>query len=187
MTKLTGLVLCTTLLLSTAVIAADPPDRAAEIEQVRRVVDAAIGWALPTKNRELGLGVMAHDPDFFIFHPNAAGTVVGYDAFESLFDRALMNPAFKATGYEIRDLRVNLSRGLDVAWFSAVLDDCGEWNGKPSCWRDTRWTGVLEKRDGRWVVVQMHFSFPSEQCAAAKEPEGAAEDPPPQATPPAQG
>jgi hypothetical protein len=36
---------------------------------------------------------------------------------------------------------------------------CGEWNGKPSCWKDTRWTGVLEKREGRWVIVQMHFSF----------------------------
>ena len=21
------------------------------------------------------------------------------------------------------------------------------------------WTGVLEKRDGRWVTVQQHFSF----------------------------
>ena len=32
-------------------------------------------------------------------------------------------------------------------------------DGQPGCWQDTRWTGVLEKRDGRWVIMQMHFSF----------------------------
>jgi hypothetical protein len=26
-----------------------------------------------------------------------------------------------------------------------------------------RWTGTLEKRDGKWVIVQMHFSFSTEQ------------------------
>jgi len=24
---------------------------------------------------------------------------------------------------------------------------------------NTRWTGVLEKRKEKWVIVQMHFSF----------------------------
>ena len=26
-------------------------------------------------------------------------------------------------------------------------------------WKNTRWTGVLEKREGRWVMAQQHFSF----------------------------
>ena len=30
---------------------------------------------------------------------------------------------------------------------------------RPASWEDTRWTGVLEKRDGRWVMVQQHFSI----------------------------
>jgi ketosteroid isomerase-like protein len=56
-------------------------------------------------------------------------------------------------------MRINISNSGDVAWYSAILDDFGEWNGKPTAWRNTRWTGVLEKRDERWVIVQMHFSF----------------------------
>jgi len=35
-----------------------------------------------------------------------------------------------------------------VAWFSAIVDDCYIWDGEPGCWKDTRWTGVVEKRDG---------------------------------------
>jgi hypothetical protein len=33
-------------------------------------------------------------------------------------------------------------------------------------WKDTRWTGVLEKRNGKWLIVQMHFSFASDKVAA---------------------
>ena len=73
-----------------------------------------------------------------------------------------MHPEFKATGSDIRDLRVNLSKSGDVAWYSCILDDFGEFKGRPYAWKNTRWTGVLEKRDGRWVIVQMHFSFASD-------------------------
>jgi len=33
------------------------------------------------------------------------------------------------------------------------------WAGKPANWENARWTGVLENRDGRWQIVQQHFSF----------------------------
>jgi ketosteroid isomerase-like protein len=135
-----------------------PPDpKAGEKAEIARAIDASIGWAM-TKDRPLLESVIAHGPDLFIFHPGADDTVVGWDAFVPNFD-FWMNPAFRATRYEVRDLRINLSRSGDVAWWSAILDDCGEWQGKPGCWKDTRWTGVLEKRDGRWQIVQMHFSF----------------------------
>jgi ketosteroid isomerase-like protein len=124
---------------------------------IEKAIHASIGWAL-TKDRALLESVLSHDPSFFIFHPDSKTTVVGWEAMAGLL-AFWMDPRFKATSYEIRDLRINLSRSGDVSWFSAILDDCGEWDGRPSCWKDTRWTGVLEKRDGAWVIVQMHFSF----------------------------
>jgi ketosteroid isomerase-like protein len=127
---------------------------------IEKAIHASIGWAL-TKDRALLESVLSHDAGLFIFHPDSKSTVVGWEPMERLF-AVWMDPRFKATRYEIRDLRINLSRAGDASWFSAILDDCGEWNGKPSCWRDTRWTGVLEKRDGRWIIVQMHFSFASD-------------------------
>ena len=33
----------------------------------------------------------------------------------------------------------------------------------PGCWKDTRWTGVLERRNGEWLIVQMHFSFAADK------------------------
>jgi hypothetical protein len=42
------------------------------------------------------------------------------------------------------------------------LDDINEWKDKPANWENTRWTGVVEKREGKWRVVQQHFSFAAE-------------------------
>lgn len=141
-----------------------PPD-AADRAQIERVVRASIGWAL-TKDKDLLFECMAQDSGFFIFHPDSKGTIVGFEAFRALADEVFMDPRFQAKGFEIRDLRIHLSRGGDVAWFSALLDDRGEWDGRDVSWKDARWTGVLERRAGKWVIAQMHFSLASDVVAA---------------------
>jgi ketosteroid isomerase-like protein len=135
---------------------------AAEKAKVAQAIHDSIEWPYPEKNPERLYSTIAKDASFFIFHPDSKSTIVGFDAFQNLVESLFMKPGFKPTGSDIRDLRVNLSRSGEVAWFSAILDDFGEDNGKPYAWRNTRWTGVLEKREGRWLIVQMHFSFASD-------------------------
>jgi hypothetical protein len=55
------------------------------------------------------------------------------------------------------------SRDGNVAWYSCYLDDISEWDGQKGGWRNVRWTGVLERREGKWLIMQMHFSFPVER------------------------
>ena len=152
------------LLAATLSPANGQPGRKSERAVVEQAVRDSIGWAL-TKDRPLLEGIIAHDADLFIFHPDSKSTVVGWDAFARNFS-TWMDPRFKATSFDVRDLRITFSRSADVSWFSAVLDDLAEWDGKPTGWKDTRWTGVLEKRDGNWVIVQMHFSFASDRAPA---------------------
>jgi ketosteroid isomerase-like protein len=130
---------------------------------VERTIRDSIGWAL-TKDRPLLERIIAQDADLVIVNPDSTW-VVGWEAFARNF-AFWMDDRFKATSFDVRDLRVTFSRRGDVAWFSAMLDDLGEWNGKPTGWKDTRWTGVLEKRAGRWIIVQMHFSFASNRAAS---------------------
>jgi len=125
---------------------------------VEQCIQDAIGWAL-TKDIDRLFSIVAQDEDFFIFHPDSKSTIVGFPAFKRMGERSWMSDSFKATDYAIREFRLNFSRSGDVAWYSCMLDDHAEWNGKPGGWDDCRWTGTLEKRDGRWVIVQMHFSF----------------------------
>jgi ketosteroid isomerase-like protein len=127
-----------------------------ELGRIEQSIRDCIGWA-KTKDFRLLYGVIANDPDFLEVHPDGA-VVKGFEDFKKA-EKFWGSPDFKAVRYEIRDLKIKLSRSGDVAWFFCVLDDINEWKGQPANWENTRWTGVLEKRDGSWVMAQQHFSF----------------------------
>jgi hypothetical protein len=137
-------------------------DHDTEIGKIREVITAGIAWAAD-KDKNLLYRCFAEDEDLFYFVPRDSGTVHGHKAFVELTESFFMDDEFKAVGFEIRELHVHLSRSGDVAWYHCRLDDYNEWQGRPANWEDVRWTGVLEKRAGRWVIVQMHFSSAVEQ------------------------
>jgi ketosteroid isomerase-like protein len=127
-----------------------------EMAVIEKAIRASIGWAL-TKDRPLLESVLVHDDRLFIFNPDSHSTV-GWSQFVKGFD-FWMNPRFKMARFEIRNLRLDVSLSGTVAWWSCILDELARWDGRLLGWKDTRWTGVLEKRAGPWRIVQMHFSF----------------------------
>ncbi len=139
-----------------------PPDLEAERAEVERVVRGSIEWAL-TKDVDLLFSTLAHDDEFFIFHPDSGSTIKGWQAFETLASEVFMSDDFRATRTELKGLHIGISAAGDAAWFRTYLDDFGEWQGQPVGWANARWTGVLEKRPQGWKIVQMHFSLPTDR------------------------
>jgi len=126
---------------------------------VEKTINASIGWA-KDKNLALLYNVIANDSSFLEVHPGDR-IVKGFKEFRKSED-FWMSPDFRAVRYEIRDLKITISPSGDAAWWFCMLDDINLWKGEPANWENTRWTGVLEKRDDRWVIVQQHFSFANE-------------------------
>jgi acetyl esterase/lipase len=154
------LIVLLTLALLTPLLGTDPPS---DQERIAAVIDDSIGW-FKTKNFDRLFEIFPEDPDLVLFHPNAKDTVIGGKAFRD--GSALWkNPGNVYVSHEIRDLRIKLSESGTVAWWSAILDDCGSYGGRTFCWKDCRWTGVVEKRAEKWVIVQAHFSFGADQVA----------------------
>lgn len=143
-------------------------DIEAEKAQIAEVVKNSLGWAV-NKDTELLNSCFTHDEELFYFSPDDAGTIKGFKAFTNLTESFFMHEDFKAISSNVRDLHIRLSKSGDAAWYWARLDDYNEWKGQPANWEDVRWTGVLEKQNGKWVIVQMHFSFSYEQMAKGKE------------------
>ncbi len=133
-----------------------------ERQLVSEVIHNSICWAM-TKDTLKLYGSMVQDTTLFIFHPDSASTVKDFEVIRRTAERIWLDDRFKATECNIKDLRIQLSQGGDVAWYSCFLDDIGEWDGQAIGWYNVRWTGVLEKRDNKWLVMQMHFSFPEER------------------------
>ncbi len=127
-----------------------------ETKLVEKAIHNSIGWA-KTKDIDLLYSVIANDSNYLEVHPNER-VVKGFQEFKKA-EQFWMSPDFRAVRYEIKDLKISFSESGDVAWFFCMLDDINEWKGQPASWENTRWTGVLEKRDNNWIIVQMHFSY----------------------------
>jgi ketosteroid isomerase-like protein len=135
-------------------------DEEAEKKEVARVISSVIGWA-KTKDLNLFYGSIANDDDYISVTP----TQRIIKRFEDVKQNVpfWMSPDFKYVRHELKDLEIKFARCGEVAWFFCILDDINTYKGQPAAWENTRWTGVVEKRDGRWVVVSQHFSFASEK------------------------
>jgi ketosteroid isomerase-like protein len=129
-----------------------------ETDRIAQVIETSIKWCFPDKSRERLYGSVINDSTFFMFQPDSRSTIDGFDAFKSFAERIFMVDECQPKGSTIKGLRIHLSKSGDVAWYSCLLDDWGEWAGEPWDWRDVRWTGVLQKTGGRWAIVQQHFS-----------------------------
>jgi len=130
-----------------------------EKQKIARVISSVIGWA-KDKNLDLFYSSIAQDEDYISVTPGKR--VIKH--FEDVKQNVpfWMSPEFKYVRHELKDLEIKFSRCGEVAWFFCILDDINIYKGEPASWENTRWTGVVEKRDGKWVVVQQHFSFASE-------------------------
>ncbi len=163
--KLVPTLLCLSLLSTTLIGGCDrmsrTTDPTADRLEIERVIKSSITWAA-TKDKPLLYDCFVNDSSLFFFSPDNAGTVRSFDQFTRQVEQVFMDPRFKAVRADFKDLRITISHGGDCAWWSCYLDDFNEWDGRPANWENVRWTGVLERLDGRWKIVQMHFSHAAE-------------------------
>ena len=154
---------CAFLFFTPLVLAAARADM--EKVQIAKVIDDSIGW-FKNKDFELLFQIFADSPDLLLYQPTSEATIKGIEAFRNYSIR-WKNPEVVYDRHEVRELRIDLAKHKDVAWFSALLDDCGKTGNRSFCWKDTRWTGVLQKHQGKWRIIQMHFSLAADKVQAA--------------------
>lgn len=159
------------ILIAGPAFAGERFDRKKEEAEVTKVIHQSIKWCFPDKSRQRLYGSVVNDSTFFMFQPDSRSTIDGFDSFREFSERVFMTDACQPKGSEIRELRIIFSRSGEVAWFSCLLDDWGEYDGEPWMWKDIRWTGVLEKIDGRWLLMQQHLSNAEDAVRAKVEAE----------------
>lgn len=110
---------------------------------------AMIGDVWANDTSVLSLGTDRHD----IFK--------GFEAvrqkFSEQFDR------FENTFISARDLVIYIHPQCETAWFSEVLQYNYTQGDKAIEYSDLRFTGFLEKRAGKWVILQTHLSAPADK------------------------
>lgn len=76
------------------------------------------------------------------------------NAVESQFSR------FSDTFISYRDQIIEVNETGNTAWFSEIINYNFIMDGEAHSYEGLRYTGVLVKKDGKWLLVQTHMSVP---------------------------
>jgi len=129
----------------------------AEKEAVKAVLERYI-QAFQTRNKQEVAEVYAHDDDLIVFGSNPSDRRVGWKMTQAYIEKYFSS--VDRIEIKLKDQRIKVHRSGEAAWFSEVLHWREIEQGKSFVIDGLRITGVLEKRDGRWFVVQLHASGP---------------------------
>jgi len=82
----------------------------------------------------------------------------GWESFDAYMHKIIAS----RNGFKIytRETKINLSADENVAWYSQLMDTCIETKGEPVRIEGFRHTGVLQKINKEWKIVQSHISVP---------------------------
>ena len=109
------------------------------------------------------MALFAPDPDLVLIGTGADETRIGFDEARAQFERDWSQSDAVSMKLDPR----SVSAGGSVAWIVADMTNRGVISGQDVTVGPLRVTTVLEQREGRWLIVQIHASAPM-----AEQPEG---------------
>lgn len=106
-------------------------------------------------------GVVANDDDFIAFGTDEGETWEGFEEFKSASEQ-LFGAMEEISWERSKKPWIHFSRDGNVSWFAEKLGGKFVTGGEDhEC--DLRISGVAEKRDGDWTIVQFHRSVACEE------------------------
>jgi ketosteroid isomerase-like protein len=102
--------------------------------------------------------IWAPFPDIVVIGTDIGEKMVGWPTIKRAYERQFKS--FEETLISVHDQVIKLNETGNTAWFSQVLNYNYIYQGKKYQHEGLRFTGVLTKYEGDWLMVQSHISKP---------------------------
>jgi len=132
-------------------------ERSKEKEAVFLVLDK-YRLANETENLNLAKEIWANSDEIVVIGTSGDEKLIGWNAIE----RTLKGQFDKLDNIliSVRDQYVKVNDSRTAAWFSEILNYNYIQDGEAQGFEGLRFTGVMEKINGEWKIVQSHISIP---------------------------
>jgi ketosteroid isomerase-like protein len=128
-----------------------------EKEKVELVLEKYV-IANEKQDIELVHEIWAAESDIVVFGTNSDEKIIGWEDIQRVLQRQF--DTFEDTYISVRDQVININETGNTAWFSEIMNYNYIYQGEAKQFEGLRFTGVLEKKDGEWYIVQSHISIP---------------------------
>mgnify|MGYP000465140539 CR=1 FL=1 len=141
-------------------------DKEKAISDVQLVLEKYV-IANENNNIDLLKDVWAQDEDIVIFGTDSDEQLIGWGQVKNTFLKQF--EIFEKTYISVTDQNIRINCDGKAAWFSEILNyNYTTTDGISKSFEGIRFTGILEKRDGKWLIVQSHMSIPYDSMEKKK-------------------
>ncbi|KAF5054492.1 SnoaL-like domain protein [anaerobic digester metagenome] len=149
------------LLLASACCRNEQPvcDVAAEKDAIKLALQKYV-IANEAKNISMIEELWANDSAVLSLGTDRRDVIRGFEAVKQTF--ASQFERFEDTFIAARDLDIYVHPSCESGWFSEILQYNYTIGDKSYEYSDLRFSGFLEKRDGKWVIIHTHLSAPAD-------------------------
>jgi len=130
-------------------------DHISEEKKIKSILE---NWMVDVENNNLeGVGKIFENNELFMVWQTSNEIKRWEDYKQHLLD---IFPNTTQRSIPVTKQIIKLSRSGDVAWFFLIADyNRKKTDGTKTSIKDMRVSGVLERIDGRWLIVHFHSSF----------------------------
>lgn len=139
--------------------AAKKANNAEELKAVNTVLEKYV-IAQESQDLERVQEIWAPEQDIVIFGTAGDEKLIGWDEIKEAFKNQY--ELFDEVYITVKDQKINMSEKCHTAWFSEIIDYSYTSGDEAKTYEGIRFTGVLEKRGGKWYIVQSHMSIPAD-------------------------
>jgi len=136
----------------------DKNDLNKEMNKVEMVLER---YVIASEKQDLDLirDIWAPDTNIMVIGTEGTERLIGWSEIQDAFRRQFST--IEQPYLSVHDQVVGINSTGTTAWFSEVLNYSFIRGNKSYNLEGVRFTGVLERRDSTWLIVQSHLSLPA--------------------------
>lgn len=134
-------------------------DLKAETQQIKTVLEQYV-MANQNQDFEIIEKIWAADENIVMIGTDSDERLIGWKMIEKAIKHQFKS--FQETYITVSDQIIRINESGNTASFSELLAYNFIYNEEAKSFEGMRFTGVLEKIDGSWLMVQGHLSIPAE-------------------------
>lgn len=128
-------------------------------QAVQNVLEKYV-MANETKDFNMFRQIWAPDNDIILYGTDSDEKLVGWNNIQNAIKKQFSN--INKTYISVLNQNIKINKSKNTAWFAEVLNYNFVCDEQAKTFEGVRFTGVLEKINNEWRIVQGHLSIPAE-------------------------
>ncbi len=131
-------------------------------EELRKIENILEQYVVANENQDFSIieAIWANNNDIILIGTDSDESLIGWEQIKNAINKQF--ESFESTYISVTEQYIKINETCNTAWFAEELSYNFIYKGEAKSYEGIRFTGVLEKANDNWKLIQGHLSIPAE-------------------------